>query len=170
MRRCARRGRCSLGFRLASPGHRSAAGFDGRHLQGRQDYYAGGNMFIYYRSRTNKRIQFRGPDFFLVWGRPLKPMRRYWTVWKEDDHYPDVIIELGSPTTLKVDKGKKKSSYEKTFPTHEYFIYDPDKRKLFGWRLEDGRYQRIAPNEQGRLWCEELGLWLGLWHGEFQGK
>lgn len=26
------------------------------------------------------------------------------------------------------------------------------------------------PNKDGWLWCEELGLWLGLWHGEYLGK
>ena len=140
------------------------------YLQGGPDYFAGGNMFIYYRNKNNKRVQVRGPDYFFLWGKPSQPMPRFWAVWKEQDQYPDVIIELASPSTIKIDKGKKKRICQKKFRTHEYFIYDPDKEQLFGWRLEDGRYQRIVPNERGWLWCAELGLWLGTWQGKFLGK
>jgi Uma2 family endonuclease len=137
------------------------------HLQDRQDYFVGGNMFIYYREKRTQKRRFRGPDFFLVWGVAPRPARRFWAVWNEGGHFPDVIIELASPTTIKIDQTIKKKVYEKTFRTHEYFIYDPDKQKLHGWRLTEGRYQPIAADANGRLSCEELGLSLGTWHGRF---
>jgi hypothetical protein len=27
----------------------------------------------------------------------------------------------------------------------------------------------MRPNEHGRLWSEEMGLWVGTWEGTFQG-
>nr|WP_322505530.1 hypothetical protein [Chroococcidiopsis cubana] len=34
--------------------------------------------------------------------------RQGWVVWEEDGRYPDVIVELLSPSTAKVDRGVKK--------------------------------------------------------------
>ena len=69
-----------------------------------------------------------------------------------------------------MDLGPKKTLYERTFKTPEYYCYDPDSRRLLGWRLEKRYpYAPIAPNAEGRLWSEELGVWLGLWEGEYQG-
>jgi hypothetical protein len=37
---------------------------------------------------------------------------------------------------------------------------------LQGWHLDlDEGYQELTPNEQGWLWCQRLGLWLGTWQG-----
>ena len=73
-----------------------------------------------------------------------------------------------SKTTKKADLTTKKDIYERTLKTHEYFCYDPDTRELFGWRL-NGIYKTIDPNERGWLWSKELGLWLGVWQGEYLG-
>jgi Uma2 family endonuclease len=128
----------------------------------RTDFFAGGNMFIYFSSRQARDRDFRGPDFFYVSGVELDRDRPYWAVWDEDGRYPDVIIELSSPSTTEEDHTTKFRIYERTFHTREYFIYDPDTQLLEGWRLNERlRYQPITPNEQGRMWSEELGLWLG---------
>ncbi|MGB5960188.1 MAG: Uma2 family endonuclease [Coleofasciculaceae cyanobacterium] len=132
----------------------------------RNDFYTGGNMFIYYSSTQAKNQDFRGPDFFAVLDVDGTPERQGWVVWEEDGRYPDVIVELMSPSTAKVDKGKKKDIYERTFKTRDYFVYDPfDPTSLAGWKLDNNlRYEPIVANEQGWLWCE-LGFWLGTWQG-----
>jgi Uma2 family endonuclease len=133
----------------------------------RTDYYAGGNMFIYYSEEQARNKDYRGPDFFYVDGVSLTPLRPYWAVWLEGGRYPDLIIELLSPTTAKIDRTTKKKLYERTFRTYEYFCYDPDTQKLEGWRLgERGRYRSIPVNERGWMWSEELQLWLGTWEGK----
>jgi Uma2 family endonuclease len=145
----------------------------GLHLKGREDYFVGGNMFIYFDAQQARDRNFRGPDFFFAWERPLNPPRRYWAVWDEGGKYPDVIIELSSPTTADEDHGEKKATYEKVFRTPEYFICNPDEQKLQGWRLRrNGQkwYDEIEPNDKGWVWSAELDLWLGLWHGKYQGK
>ncbi len=133
--------------------------------RGRDDYYAGGNMFIYFSPDEAFNKDFRGPDVFLVKGVSHTPIRRYWVVWLEGGRYPDLIVELISPKTAHVDRTTKKDIYEKVFRTAEYFCYDPDTRAYEGWRLHDGRYRPIAPDGRGRLWSEQLGLWLGTWEG-----
>jgi Uma2 family endonuclease len=32
----------------------------------RQDFYAGGNMFIYYSTEQARRREYKGPDFFIM--------------------------------------------------------------------------------------------------------
>jgi len=132
----------------------------------RDDFFAGGNMFIYYSLRQARNVDFRGPDFFAVVGVERERDRRYWAVWDEDGRYPDVIVELMSPSTAKIDREDKKDLYERTFHTRNYFIYNPyEPDSLQGWRLSNGRYEPITPNERGWLWCDALELWLGLWQG-----
>ena len=143
----------------------------GLFFTGREDYFVGGNMFIYFDARQLRDRNFRGPDFFFVKEASLNPPRRYWAIWDEGGKYPDMIIELSSPTTVDVDQGIKKITYERTFRTGEYFIYDPAEQKLQGWRLNNQqRYVEIEPNDKGWLYSEQLGLWLGNWAGKYQGK
>jgi len=132
-----------------------------QHLHDRTDYFVGGNMFIYYNEQQARNRDYRGPDFFFVWGRPLDQKRRWYATWEEEGHFPNVIIELMSPTTRRIDLGPKKSLYQNTFKTEDYFCYDPLKQKLFGWTLTSAGYVQLEPNESGWLWCEQLQLWLG---------
>ena len=135
--------------------------------QGRDDYFAGGNMFVYYSSKQVRNREFKGPDFFVALNVDGTTERQGWVVWEEAGRYPDVIVELMSPSTASRDTGKKKDLYEQTFRTRDYFVYDPfDKKSLQGWHLGGKlRYEAIAADERGWLWCESLGLWLGIWEG-----
>ncbi len=143
---------------------------DGLHaaFAGRRDYFVGGNMFIHYNPQRSMSQDFRGPDFFVVLNVDGSKERKHWVLWEEEWRYPDVIVELLSPSTRRTDLRDKKRLYAETFQTREYFIYDPfDADSLQGWRLaEDGSYQDLAKDERGWLWCQELGLWLGSWQGE----
>ncbi len=138
-------------------------------FSGRTDFYVGGNMFIYYSEEQARTLKYRGPDFFFVDGVSRYPIRPYWVVWREDGRYPDVIIELLSPKTAVEDRTTKKDLYERVFHTYEYFCYDPFAQRLDGWRLLDGGYAELRANEQGRLECKKLGLWLGTWKGMYLG-
>ena len=137
-----------------------------QHWSGRSDFFAGGNMFIYYSSTQARNRDYKGPDFFVVLDVDGKTDRQGWVVWEEEGRYPDMIVELTSPSTASVDIGKKKDIYEQTFHTQNYFIFNPfDKKSLQGWRLEKKKYQKLPLNDKGWLWCEELELWLGTWEG-----
>ena len=101
----------------------------------RVDFFAGGNMFVYYSVKQARNRDYRGPDFFVVKNIDGSYPRQKWVVWEENGRYPDVIIELMSPSTAQEDLGAKKALYEQTFHTADYFCYDPDEQKLYGWRL-----------------------------------
>ena len=136
---------------------------------GQTDFFVGGNMFVYYSLQQVRNRDYKGPDFFVAKNVNGVKDRPSWIVWEENGRFPDVIVELLSPTTADADLGAKKDLYERTFKTPEYYCYDPDSRRLLGWRLEKRfPYTPIAPKD-GRLWSEELGVWLGIWEGEYQG-
>ncbi len=40
-------------------------------------------------------------------------------------------------------------------------------KALLGWRLQGDAYQPIAADTLGRMWCEQLNLWLGPWQGTY---
>jgi Uma2 family endonuclease len=138
------------------------------HFRLRNDFFAGGNMFIYYSVEQARNRDYRGPDFFYVDGVERNRDRRWWAVWDEGGRYPDVIVELSSPTTAEVDRTVRFQLYERVFHTREYYCYDPDEQLLEGWRLNaEGSYQAIPANEQGWLRSHELRLWLGTWFGKY---
>jgi len=155
------------------------------HWEGRTDYYIGCNMFLYYAyeqaeeviqevRRRRRRARFKGPDLFLVRGvEDADRPRPYWAVWREGGRYPDLIVEFLSPSTAQNDKTHKKELYATVFRTPEYFWYDPFTQEFAGFRLAmfpDWHYEPIAPNEQGWLWSEVLGAYMGTWQGKLYGR
>jgi Uma2 family endonuclease len=132
----------------------------------RSDFFAGGNMFVYYSQDQAMNRDFRGPDVFVALDVEGCRERQGWVVWEENGHYPDVIVELLSPSTAAVDRGVKKNLYERIFKTANYFCFDPfNPGSLEGWHLVGRTYQPLQLGDCGWLWCETLGLWLGLWEG-----
>ncbi len=131
--------------------------------QDREDYLATGNLTIYYSPNQKKSEYFRGPDFFVVLGTTRNQNRKSWVVWQEEGKYPNVIIEILSENTAKTDREEKKEIYQNTFRTPDYFWFDPYSLEFEGSTLIRGKYQPIEPNQQGWLWSEELGLYLGIY-------
>ncbi len=134
----------------------------------RQDFFAGGNMFVYYSATQRMNRDFRGPDFFVTLNVDGTLDRKAWIVWQENGRYPDVIVELMSDSTANIDKTDKKTLYEQIFKTREYYIYDPyDATSLQGWRLNGQQtYTEIVADQRGWLFCETLQLYLGTWEGK----
>ncbi|MEB3282496.1 MAG: Uma2 family endonuclease [Lyngbya sp.] len=150
--------------------------------QDRQDFYAFGNLTIYYSPEQKKTDNFRGPDFFVVLNTERKP-RKSWVVWEEGGKYPNVIIELLSKSTANVDevtaapgacirencdRTNKKEIYQDIFRTPEYFWFSPETLEFKGFGLLQGTYEELQPNEQGRLWSKQLNLFLGVYEGKLR--
>ncbi len=133
----------------------------------RTDFYATGNLTIYFSEEQITTRDFRGPDFFVVLGVENRP-RRSWMLWAEEGKYPNVIIELLSDSTARVDKGFKKILYQDTFRTPEYFWFHPEKLEFKGFRLMAGQYQPIEPNAEGWLWSQQLELFLGVYESKLR--
>ena len=130
----------------------------------RNDFYTAGNLTIYYSPNQRKSEFFRGPDFFVVLDTERKT-RKSWVVWEEDGRYPNVIVEILSPSTADTDKDYKKKLYQNTFRTYDYFWFDPYSLEFAGFHLVDGKYQPLEPNNQGHLWSQQLGLSIGIHQG-----
>lgn len=163
------------GIPLESPWHRDQISLSLESIaylwRDRTDYYAGGNMFIYYSRQQVRNRDYKGPDFFIVQGVDGTQERKSWVVWEEEGRYPDLIIELLSPSTARQDKTTKKRLYERVFRTAEYYGYDPDTQELFGWHLHPTGYEDLEPDpETGRLWSGVLNAWIGQWQGKFVNR
>src|SRR4051795_12657133 len=81
----------------------------------RTDFFAGGDMFVYYsyeqaRDVAAGRPYFRGPDVFYVGGVEGGD-RKTWVAWEEGGRLPDFIVEFLSPSTAKMDRTVKKDLY-----------------------------------------------------------
>lgn len=127
----------------------------------RLDFYATGNLTIYFSPEQIKSRDFRGPDFFVVLGPERRP-RKSWVVWAEGGRYPNLIVEVLSDSTAAVDRGFKKQLYQDVFRTPDYFWFDPETLEFQGFCLLNGQYEAIAPSPEGWLWSEQLGLYLGI--------
>lgn len=136
--------------------------------QDRNDYFAAANLSIYYSPNQKKSEDFRGPDFFVVLGTERRLDRKSWVVWGEGGKYPDVIVEILSPSTAKVDRGQKKQIYQDIFRTSDYFWFDPETLEFQGFRLMEGQYQAIEPTDRGWLWSDRLGLFLGIYQQQLR--
>ncbi|WP_026101268.1 Uma2 family endonuclease [Synechococcus sp. PCC 7336] len=129
--------------------------------QDRDDYFASGNLTIYFSPKQIKSRDFRGPDFFVVLGTERRS-RKSWVVWEEEGKYPNAIVEILSESTAQVDRGTKKQLYQDTFRTPEYFWFDPNTLEFAGFLLIGGTYEPISANEAGQLWSRQLDLYLGI--------
>jgi Uma2 family endonuclease len=135
----------------------------------RRDYFVSGNISIYYEKSQGKQKphKFRGPDFFVVLDTQAKE-RKSWVVWEESGRFPNLIVELLSDKTAKTDRTTKKELYQDVFKTPEYFWFHPSQLEFAGFRLIEGKYEPIPPNEQGWLWSEQLGLFLGVYESQLR--
>ena len=126
----------------------------------RTDFFAGGNLSIYYSTRQRNE-DVRGPDFFVVLDTERRD-RKSWVVWAEDGKYPNFILEILSDSTAQVDRGLKKQLYQDVFRTPDYFWFHPYTLEFKGFKLNYRHYEAIEPNDRGWLWSDELQLFLGI--------
>lgn len=133
----------------------------------RQDFYISGNLTVYYSAEETKKRDFRGPDVFVVLDTEKRD-RRSWTIWEEGGKYPNLVIELLSNSTATVDRGTKKDLYQNVWRLPEYYWFHPETLEFAGFRLMNGQYEAILPNQSGRLRSQELGLELGIHEGQLR--
>ena len=140
-----------------------------QHWPERTDFFAGGNMFVYYSLEQARTRDYKGPDFFVVLGvdgtRSTTLLdrlagrgalsRRHCGVALPNNHVPR--------------SGTQKDLYERVFKTAEYFCVNPDDWSLQGWHLENRHYVALQPDARGWLWSATLQFWLGIQEGRFQG-
>ena len=84
---------------------------------------------------------------------------------------PSLLIEVVSGRYRAADRETKVEHYERA-RVQEYIILDRRQRRgqityeALGYRLARGRYAPIAPDDQERILCRTVGLYLSLRDGE----
>lgn len=130
-----------------------------RWFRERSDVNVGMNLLFYYE-QGNPGARF-SPDVYVSIGAPKGP-RRVYKLWEEPVP-PTVVFEMSSRGTWVEDAGNKKALCA-SFGVAEYFLFDPQADyldpPLQGFRLTDGAYLPIPPDEHGVLRSTALGLGL----------
>ena len=90
--------------------------------------------------------------------------RSCWNVHREEKGL-DFILEIISKSSRRHDQVEKLNLYAR-LGIPEYFIYDPDKYSLSGYKLQTEKdyahYQFIEPNQTGNIFSSILGLDLTI--------
>lgn len=126
----------------------------------RLDVFIAANIFWYWQEGNPKARC--SPDVMVVPGVARK-YRRSFMSWKENGARPTVNFEMSSENTWRSNLTDKLQLYAR-LGVPEYFLFDPEgiylPSKLVGYRLQDGDYVEIMPDAEGRLYSEQLGLFL----------
>ncbi len=111
-------------------------------------------------------LRHHSPDISVIFG--VRDAQREWPSFHvaREGVRPALLIEITSPSTRSTDFRDKRPHYFRAqVPT--YVIVDAredDHRReleIIGYRRGATRFQRMPLNDEGRLWLEAVGLWLG---------
>ena len=133
------------------------------HYGDREDVYAQGDMFVYYRMNDPRSVV--TPDVFVVFGAPGNHKRNSWFTWREGGRHPNFVLEVASESTWRWDASGKRDIYAR-IGVDEYWRFDPMGEcfspSLVGEILVDGEYRPIpvieGADEALRARSEVLGL------------
>jgi len=126
-------------------------------------HHVGGNLIIYYNPANG--LDHLSPDVFVALDRDAG-LRESWKTWLEGK-FPEVAVEIASPSTEGRDIGEKLDRYG-ALGAREYYIHDPARRlqpAFRGYRAASGVLLPV-PNPTGRsIHSEVLGLELRVVDG-----
>ena len=119
-------------------------------------HHVGGNLIIYYNPENG--LDHLSPDVFVALDRDAG-LRESWKTWLEGK-FPEVVVEIASPSTQQRDIGEKRARYG-ALGAREYYIHDPARRlqpAFRGYRAAGGALLPV-PNPSGlSIRSEVLGL------------
>jgi Uma2 family endonuclease len=107
-----------------------------------------------------------GPDIAVVFG---VREQQNWSTFDvaQEGVRPTLIVEITSPETRQIDLFDKVDEYEmagvpfyvivETYTARRMIL-----RRLKGYKLEDGAFATLSPDERGWLWIEPVGIWMGV--------
>lgn len=116
----------------------------------RDDVYAQGDMFVYYRMNDPRSVV--APDVFVVFGAFGNHKRNSWFTWREGGRHPNFVLEVASESTWRWDASGKRDIYAR-IGVDEYWRFDPTGEcfnpVLIGERLVNGEYRPIEVTDDG---------------------
>jgi hypothetical protein len=139
-------------------------------------YCIGQDCGIYWRQTLPPEPAEKGavaPDWFYV---PEVPplldgeYRKSYVMWQELIA-PLIVLEFVSGDgTEELDQTRGKGKfwvYERVIRPVYYGIYAVKLGRVTVYKLNDGRYELLRPNEHGHFPIEPLGVTLGIWNSKF---
>jgi Uma2 family endonuclease len=93
------------------------------------DVFVIGDM-LWYPAQGHPEIR-QAPDVMVAFGRP-KGDRGAYLQWREANIAPQVVFEILSPGNRKREMDDKLAFYDR-YGVEEYYLYDPDRGRLYGW-------------------------------------
>ena len=126
----------------------------------RADVFVAGDL-LWYPVEGRPDIR-RAPDALVVFGRP-KGDRGSYRQWEEAGIAPQVVFEVLSRGNTLTEIAAKFEFYD-TYGVEEYYVYDPERGEMTGWRQVAGRLRVI---EEIDGWVSpRLGVRFGREGGE----
>jgi Uma2 family endonuclease len=105
----------------------------------RDDVFVAGDL-LWYPVEGRPDIR-RAPDVPVAFGRP-KGDRGSYRQWEEGGIAPQVVFEVLSPGNTLTEIAAKFEFYD-TYGVEEYYVYDPERGEMTGWRQAAGRLRVI---------------------------
>jgi Uma2 family endonuclease len=124
--------------------------------------FIAGDLFWYPIQGQSKIVT--APDVMVVFGRP-KADRGSYRQWEEDNIAPQVVFEILSPRSDRLEMSKKLLFFDR-HQVEEYYLYDPETNLLDIWiRTSQG----LEPIAQPDNWTSpRLGISFGTTTGRLQ--
>ncbi len=127
---------------------------------------------------VNDQLVIKAPDWLYV--PRVEPIitnsdRKSYTPNLEGD-IPSIVMEFLSDTDGEEYSVKRSHPpgkwffYEQILQVPTYVIFEPETGLLEVYRWREGRYELELPDPEGRHWFAEMGLFLGTWRGEKEGR
>jgi hypothetical protein len=120
---------------------------------------------------VNDQLVIKAPDWiYIPTVKEAMSNRKSYTPILEGD-IPFMVMEFLSDTDGEEYSARqtyppgKWFFYEQILQVPIYIIFDPDGGLLEYHQWENGSYKLKLPDENGRHWVEEMGLYLGTWQG-----
>lgn len=124
----------------------------------RGNYVFGDIMFYYEKGNPRKFI---APDLMVCLDKEKEPSKGVYKLW-EEQHVPQIVIEIASETTWLKDVSTKLAIYQK-LGVKEYYVFDIERaflpKALLAYRLIEGELVEVEIRGK-QILSESLGLEL----------
>lgn len=113
------------------------------------------NMAVYWVP-GQRQHPYVGPDLFVSRHPPADEDPSVYLTY--EDGPIAFVIEVASEKTRAAEPKKPDEIYAAALKVPEYLYVDRERDALDLWRRDQGVYRQVPPDDQGRLWSQELGI------------
>lgn len=131
------------------------------------EVFVGANLNLYYKEKQPKR--YYTPDVMIAFG-VLNHNRKTYKLW-EEKVFPQIVVEVASGTTWKIDISDRVADYER-LGAEEYYLLDPENAylplPLMAYRRDNFGRLRLVMTEENRVLSALMNLEIVWTEGKFR--